>query len=249
MIQDNFLDIIKHTSSLGFIDMVKLTGTTDGVKVEAIDDERSVVVAGNLRTPIEGLNGTIGLGRIGVLSGYLNFAPFVGEEAIVSIGTKELADGSLAPSQLDFNSNNGHMASYRFMSSEIANDQIRVPPFKGATWDVIIEPTKAALRDLNSMNSILSAYEALFSVKTNGTNLEFNIGESNSDNSRLVFAKDISGKLTHAWSWQLSKVIGILKLHASSEKCTMKFSNQGALLIEIDSGLGVYEYILPAKVK
>jgi hypothetical protein len=247
MTLDNFLDIIKHTSGLGFIEMVKLTGTNTDVKLEAMDDDRTVVVNATLKNPIDGLDGTIGLSRLGILSGYLNFAPFAESSASVEIKTQKRANGDEVPAEIKFDSGLGHVAHYRFMSAEIAEEQIKVPPFKGATWQVVITPTKSAMKDLSAMNSILGSFESTFSVRTNDDNLEFLIGSGASDRTTIVFAKDIQGELKHQWSWPLAQVLAILKLHESSASCTMSFSDQGALQIEIDSGLGTYQYILPAR--
>jgi hypothetical protein len=97
------------------------------------------------------------------------------------------------------------------------------------------------------MNNILGAFESTFTVRTRGDNLEFLIGSGANDRSALVFASDIEGELKHQWSWPLPQVLAILKLQETSASCTMSFSDQGALKIDIDSGLGNYEYILPAR--
>lgn len=248
MILDNFQDIIKHTGGLGFIEMVKLTGDSTEVKVEAMDNDRSVVLYGTLKNPIDGLEGVIGLGRLGVLSGYLNFDAFSEDGAKVSIVTQE-KNGEQIPTEICFDSDKGHVASYRFMGSAIAEEHIKVPPFKGVTWDVVVTPTKSSLKDLNAMNSILGQFESTFSVKTSGDKLFFSIGSGASDRTKLVFADGIVGELKHQWSWPLAQALAILKLHDTSASCEMSFSDQGALKIEIDSGLGVYEYILPARAE
>lgn len=248
MTLDNFLDIIKHTSGLGFIEMAKLTGSATDVKLEAMDDDRTVVLNATLKNPIDGLEGTIGLSRLGILSGYLNFAPFAEAAAKTEIKTQKRGTDEV-PAEIKFDSGVGHVAHYRFMSAEIAEEQIKVPPFKGATWQVVITPTKSAMKDLSAMNAILGAFESTFTVRTTDDTLEFLIGSGTSDRTTIVFAKDIQGELKHQWSWPLAQVLAILKLHESSASCTMSFSDQGALMIAIDSGLGQYEYILPARSK
>ena len=74
MMRDVLLDIVKHTHSLGFIQAVKINGNNGSeTEIEAMDDDRSVVLKGKLHNPVSDLKGTIGLGKLGVLSGYLNF--------------------------------------------------------------------------------------------------------------------------------------------------------------------------------
>ena len=248
MIFDSLQDVIKHTYSLGFIDLVKIRydEENDNSIIEAMDADRSVVIQGTLKQPIEGLTSTIGLSRMGVLDGYLKFSPFADKSAQVEI-VKSDRGGKEVPSEVSFESGKGHTSSYRFMAEEIAEDQIKVPTFKGASWNVTIEPTKAALKDLATMNNILGAFEKTFTVKTEGDKLELYIGSS-ADRTRLEFASGISGSLSQVHRYPLEQVLSIMKLHDSSKSTRMNFSDQGALKIDVDSGMGDYTYILPARI-
>ena len=69
MLIDSFKDIIKHTNSLGFIDMVKIVGTTTEAKIEAIDADKTVVIFGSMYQPIKDIDTTVGLSRIAILKG------------------------------------------------------------------------------------------------------------------------------------------------------------------------------------
>ena len=82
-ILDSMKDIVKHTSSLGFIDMVKIVGTDDDAKIEAMDADKTVVVYGSMLQPITGLEKTVGLSRMGVLKGFLDIPQFAEEKAKV----------------------------------------------------------------------------------------------------------------------------------------------------------------------
>lgn len=246
MIADTFLDIIKHTSNLGFIELVKVVGTDENIEIAAMDEDRSVVITGTLNDPIDGLDGTVGLSRIGILNGYLKFPPFISDNATVNVETQKRGDNAI-PAELSFDSNDGHKSHYRFMSPEIVEETIKVPPFKGAKFAVEVEPSKNALKDLSYMTGILGGVESLFTVSTTDGNLEFNIGSGPTDRTKIIFAKDVEGELKHQWSYPLAQVLAICKLHDSSNSMTISFSDQGALKIAVDSGLGEYTYILPAR--
>lgn len=246
MIVDTFLDIIKHTSSLGFIEAVKVTGNDSGIEIAAIDEEKTVVVAGQINTPIEGLSGMIGLSRIGILNGYLKFPPFLSDNATVKIETQSRG-ANVVPAEISFDSNSGHKANYRFMSPEIAEESIRVPPFKGAQFAVTVNPSKAGLRDLTYMSGILAGVEKLFTVSTSGGNLDFSIGSGPTDRTKITFATDVEGQLQHQWSYPLAQVLAICKLHETSKSMLISFSDVGALKIEVDSGVGQYTFIIPAR--
>tara|TARA_B100000929_G_scaffold290219_1_gene283101 strand:+ start:876 stop:1622 length:747 start_codon:yes stop_codon:yes gene_type:complete len=239
-------DIVKHTHALGFIDAVKVTGHEDSVTVEAMEENRAVVLTGTLNTPIDNLQGTVGLSRMGVLAGYLGFDRFNSKDATVQIETRERG-GAEVPAEVTFDSGSGHSGQYRFMAAEVAEEQIQVPPFKGAEWKVTVEPTNAGVTDLTTMNNILGSYEDSFIAKTNNGNLEFHIGSGSTDRSSITFAKNVEGTLTHAWRFPIANFLAIMKLHKSSESTRVSFSDAGALKIEVNSGIGTYTYILPAR--
>lgn len=248
MIKDVLSDIIKHTSDLGLYSMVKVTSTATDLTVESIDEGKTVVFFGKLNSPSTDINGTLGLARLGVLKGYLNFPSFAAAGATITINTKTTSAGDI-PSDVSFVSSDGHTASYRFMSESIISEQLKVPPFKGATWNVSVKPTKEGISNLIYMNSILGSFEDTFTVSTNGDCLDFLIGSGASDKTKITFASGITGSLKHGWAWPIAPVLTILKLYNTSSRCEMFISDQGALKIEIASELGTYQYILPARSK
>lgn len=247
MIFDTFSDIIKHTYGLGLFDLVKVTGTTDGVTVESMDENRTVTISGELDQPVEKLDNTIGLSRISVLSGYLNFGAFSDKGSTIEIVTQQ-RQGKEIPAELSFNSSTGHTANYRFMTADTAEEKIKIPPFRGANFQVEVTPSKAAIKDLVSLSSILSSFENTFAVTTDKGNLKLLIGAGGSDRSSLIFASGITGTLSRQWHFPLAQVLSILKLYDTSKSVTMYFSDMGALKIEVVSQFGKYTYILPAKV-
>ena len=127
------------------------------------------------------------------------------------------------------------------------NEQIKVPVFKGAAFEVSFAPAKTAITKLNENFGILGGFEKRFvvSVDAKGT-VKFNIGSGPTDRVTVPFATGVTGTLKHQWTYPLSQVLAILKLTDTASTSTMNFSDSGALKIEIDSGIGKYTYILPA---
>lgn len=242
---DSMKDIIKHTNSLGFIDMVKIVGTATDAKIEAIDADKTVVVFGSMYQPITGIDTTVGLSRIPVLKGCIDFPLFSCDSASTDIVT-ETRNSTIVPTDLKFASGSGHTANYRFMSEAMVNEQIKVPAFKGALWNITIEPEKKKIAELAYWQGTLGGFEKRFMVSVDNGTLYFNVGDGPTDKATLPFATNVTGTLRHQWSWPLSQVLGILKLSESASTTSMKFSDSGALMIEIDSGIGKYSYILPA---
>jgi hypothetical protein len=240
MLLDAFKDILKHTASLGFIEMVKVIGSSTTAKIETKDVDNTVIIFGELYQPIKGIDTTLGLSRLPVLKSYIG----IHEGSDVSVVT-DLRNNVTTPVELLFDNKDGMVANYRFMSTDMINDQIKVPPFKGATWDVNVTPTKISIDMLNDNFGALSSYEKRFTVSVVKGTLTFSIGSGPTDRVTVPFAKGVTGTLKHQWAYPVSQVLSILKL-ADTSTCTMSFSDQGALKIDIDSGLGKYSYILPA---
>jgi len=88
--------------------------------------------------------------------------------------------------------------------------------------------------------------EPTFNVKTVDGNLVFSFGDASTHAGEFVFQHGVGSELKHAWSWPVAQVQAILNLDG---KVTMKISDQGAMALSVDSGLGQYNYILPAQTK
>ncbi len=245
MLLDSLKDIVKHTSSLGFIDMVKIIGTANDAKIEAIDADKTVVVFGSMYQPVMGIDTTIGLSRIAILKGFMDFPPYSSDSAKVEV-VSELRGSTSLPSGIKFDSGAKNVSIYRFMSETMVNEQIKVPPFKGATWNITINPEKKKISDLNYFQGVLGSVEKRFVVSVDKGTLNFDVGTGPNDKTTVPFADNVTGTMKHQWSWPLNQVLSILKLNETASTTTMKFSDMGALMIEVDSGIGKYQYILPA---
>ena len=88
--------------------------------------------------------------------------------------------------------------------------------------------------------------ESVFQVKTDSNNLVVYFGDANTHAGNFIFETNIKGKLKQLWSWPISQVISILNLDGDK---VMKISDQGAMMITVNSGLASYDYILPAQTK
>ena len=247
--RDILKDIVKHTHSLGIIQAAKVTTDKEGTTIDAMDEERTVVLSGKLHAPVPEFEGKFGLGRLGVLSGLLTYTTEDKEgnpiEADVKVGT-ESRNGEDVTTELNFSMPGGFDSSYRVIVSELVDAQIKTASFKGAVWNVEIMPSQKAVKDLQYFAGILGAFDPLLTARTVNGNLVFFIGDSSTDKVELPFASNVEGELKTGWSFPLSTVLNILRLSETSTT-TMKISDQGAMMIKVDSGLGVYEYILPAK--
>ena len=134
---------------------------------------------------------------------------------------------------------------YRFMTSEIVAEKIKTPKFRGVTWHVEFEPTVASTMRLK-MQASANAEELNFKVKTDGTDLKFYFGDHSTHAGEFVFQAGISGSLKRAWSYPVKQFISIMDLTGDK---IVKFSDDGAAQITVNSGVAEYNYVLPAQQK
>ena len=245
-IKDILKDVLKHTHGLGIFEQVKLTGTVESTEVETVDADKTVIFKGETHQPVPDLvDSTIGLSRMGVLQGNLQYPGYDDATGSVAVVTQE-RNGEQVPTEVEFKSAEGNEAHYRFMLADVINQQLKSIKFKGAEFDVNVVPSDKNLKDLTYFNSVLGTYEANFSPKTNGTDLYFHIGDAGSDRTKIHVSNTIEGEIKGDWRWPLDIVLRILKL-SDSGNCVLSINDEGLLQIIVDSGMAKYTYLLPAK--
>lgn len=242
--KDYLQDIVQHTHGLGIIDLVKVTGTDQETVIDAIAEDRSVIVQAKFKNPVPEFVGTFGMPNLGKLNTILNI-PEYKEDAKLSINSQD-RNGSQVPVGVHFENKSGDFKNdYRFMTSEVINEKLKVAKFRGVNWDVDIKPTVQSIQRMKFQASA-NAEETTFIAKTNGNKLEFYFGDHSSHAGNFVFQDGVAGSLTKAWNWPVSAVISILSLSGDKQ---LKFSDGGAAMIVVDSGIATYNYILPAQTK
>jgi hypothetical protein len=240
--RDYLLDMVQHTLDLGCIELLKITGTTTETGVVAMGTDQSVVIDAAFKNPIPEFVGTVGLPNLAKLKILLNL-PEYREDAVLST-TRRKDNNSLE--SIEFKNKAGDFRnSYRFMNEQVVNEKLKTPKFKGANWHVEFEPTAAAIARLR-MQAQANSEETNFQAKTDGTNLKFYFGDPATHAGDFVFHAGITGQLKRAWSWPVTQFLSILSL--SGDKF-IRISDDGAAQITVDSGLAVYNYILPAQSK
>jgi hypothetical protein len=242
--RDYLLDIVSHTHSLGVIDLVKITGTESSTLINAVGEERVAIVEAQFHNPVPEFIGTFGMPNLGKLNTILNI-PEYKEDAKLSIISKEV-EGVKTPEGIHFENKVGDFKnSYRFMSANVVNSTLQTVKFKGVKWGVEIEPSIASIQKLR-FQAQANSEETSFIAKVENGNLVFYFGDHSSHAGNFVFAHDVAGTLTKAWHWPITAVISILALPGDK---MIRFSDEGAAQITVDSGLAVYNYILPAQTK
>jgi len=239
--KDHLLDLVQHTYDLGCIDLIKVTGTTADTTVNGVAEDKSVILEAQFANPVADFIGTFGMPNLGKLKTLINLQEYR-EDAKLAITKRATGE----PDGITFENKVGDFRNnYRFMASEIVNDKLKTLKFKGVNWHITFEPTVAAIQRLK-MQAQANSEEQNFQVKTENKNLKFFFGDHSTHSGNFVFQPDVTGTLKHSWSWPVAQVISILGLTGDK---TMKISDDGCMQITVDSGMAVYNYILPAQTK
>ena len=243
---DILKDIVKHTHGLGFLDLVKITGDDKDTSIDSMAEDRSVILQGSFHKPQTEMSGTFGMPQMGKLDIHLK-CPEYKEKANITVLSGE-RNGATIPTGIHFENEKGDFKNdYRFMNAEIINEKLKTVKFKGVKWDVEIEPSVASVQRFNFQATANTEHNS-FVVRTDDGNLIFTFGDQASHGGEFTFATDVKGTLNKGWSWPAGQVLQILKL-SDSAKVTLHFSNEGAMQVSVDSGLGKYQYIIPAQAQ
>lgn len=242
--KDYLQDIVQHTHGLGNIDLVKITGTENDTVINAIAEDKSVIVEAKFKTAHPDFVGIFGMPNLAKLNTILNI-PEYREDAKLSIN-HQTEDGNQIACGIHFENKAGDFKNdYRFMSEKIIVDKLKTVKFKGVKWNVDVVPTAANIQRLKFQASANSE-ETTFVAKTENNDLKFYFGDPSSHTGNFVFQSDVSGSLNKNWSWPVAAVISILSLPGDK---TFKIADEGAAMITVDSGLADYSYIIPAQTK
>jgi len=244
--KDILQDIVKHTHGLGFLDLVKITGDDKETAIDSMAEDRSVILQGSFHKPQADMSGTFGMPQLNKLDIHLKCPEYKDKANITVI--KGERNGAQVPTGIHFENEKGDFKNdYRFMNAEIINEKLKTVKFKGVKWDVEIEPSVAGVQRFN-FQSVANTEHNTFVVRTEDGNLIFTFGDQASHGGEFIFATDVKGTINKGWAWPVAQVLQILKL-ADSAKVTLKFSNEGAMQVTVDSGQGEYNYIIPAQAQ
>jgi hypothetical protein len=240
--KDSLQDLISHTSQLGFIDLIKVTGSDKETALAAIAEDRTVIVSGKFKNPNAEFIGSFGMPNLGKLKTILSFDDY-DEHATINM-TYQNKDGVDLPSAIHFETKTGDFVNdYRLMSKEIVEEKVKPVKFAGATWNVDFEPKVANIQRMKKQASANNE-ESTFVTKTDGTDLKIFFGDVSSHSGNFVFESDVTGTLSRGWAWPVKQFLAIMDLQGDKH---IYISDQGAMKITVDSGMAEYEYLLPAQ--
>ena len=243
MIKDVLKDVVAHTHSLG-LGLVKITGDKTTTAIEALADNKEIILQAETKNPVVEFDGTFGMPDLSKLDHHLK-NPVYKDDAEIKV-VWEVRNGEDQPVMIHFeNAAGDYKNDYKLMGTALINEKLKTVKFKGASWQVEIEPTVTAITRFK-LQDAANSDETIFMVKTEGDILKLYFGDANSHEGSFTFHVGITGKLRQNWTYPIKRFISILSLDGDK---TVKFSDDGVALITVDSGIANYNYFIPAQTK
>jgi hypothetical protein len=248
--KEQLKDLIHHTHSLGCIDLIKVTSTQAETKVEAMSEDRAVIITGTFATPVpefaavSPVEHTFGMPNLDKLKTIISFDNY-DDSAQISVTTTQ-RDSVDTPTTIKFISGTGDFVNdYRLMSKAIVEEKVKSVKFNQPPWSVEFEPTVVGISNLKRQAQANSE-ETVFTIKTENNAIKCFFGDPSTHSGNFVFAQGVPGTMTRQLAFPVKVVLAILDLVGDKK---IRISDQGVAEIKVNSGSAVYTYLLPAQSK
>ena len=241
---DSLKEILTYTHQLGFLELVKVTGTDKETTLASMATDRSVVLNSTFLKPVKEFEGVFGLHDLGRLNTILNI-PEYKENAFIQVN-KTTVNRIEVPTEISFaNAARDFRNEYRFMGADLIEAQIPSKKRREIKWDVTLVPTDNAITRLKYQAQAAGSTEQTFQARVEKGNLYFSLGDHSSHTGEFVFAQ-VKGTLNTPREWPLPQILGILSLTGDK---TMSISDDGAMEIVVTSGLAKHSYTILSQMK
>ena len=108
--KDYLKDLIDHTHGLGCIELIKVTGTETETAINAVAEDKSVIVSGSFKNPISDFIGVFGMPNLSKLKTIIGFDEY-DEHAKINV-TRTPRDGEEVPSTIHFETKTGELIQW-----------------------------------------------------------------------------------------------------------------------------------------
>lgn len=241
--KDYLLDIVEHTVDIGCVDAVKIKSDAKSTVIYGIGAEQVLIMHGQFKTPTSDLQGTAGMPNLNKLKILLNLSIYRED---LRIYVTNRADNN-EPEFIHFENAVGDFHnSYRLMAKNVADSLIPDSVFNEPSWDLDFVPSDSAIQRLK-MQAQAHSDQPHFQTKTEKGTLKFLFGNISTHGGDFVFEANAGGDLKRSRSYPVAQVLNILSL--TGDKRVRISDAGGAMLIDVDSGLADYQYIIPAQSK
>lgn len=243
--KDFLQDIVAHIHTLGVLPNIRVNATSSQVDIDALSDDRHVVLKASTHKNVNGLEGSFAMNNLHKLDLHLK-CPEYRDNANISV-VIENRGGVMIPTGIHFQNETGDFQNdFRFGHKSLLDlTMMKSVDLNINNWDIEFQPTQANIQRFKYQVSAHTE-ETLFHVSTQDNNLIFSFGDLNTHAGSFVFQSGITGTITGNWLWPKSTILNVLNLDGDK---FVKITDKGAFQITVDSGIAVYNYIFKAHVK
>lgn len=245
MVLDILKDINKYIHGIGLLPAVRIEQSKKGINLFSSTAENQLIINGSSELKFSNDECIFGLGQLGQLQSILE-CPEYAENAKITLGK----DKSGALGNIDFVNANGDFSnSYRLMNQQFLELLMKRSEFLGGIkWGLSLTPALNSIKRFN-LQAAANSEETAFTMRVVNNTLEVNFGSPATHSGRFVFADKVSGKANIDLTFPVAVFQKILNLSSHAESAEIKLSSQGLMCIELNSGLIVYQYLIPALTK
>lgn len=242
--KDFLQDLVAHTHTLGVLPNIRVNATGDTAYIDAVSEDRHVVLMATTHSKINGLEGKFAMNNLHKIDLHLK-CPEYRENAKINLILEDRGNEVL-PTGIHFQNENGdYQNDFRFTNKSLLDLTMKNVEFVCPRWDVEFQPLQNSIQRFK-FQVAAHTEETLFHVTTKDNNLIFSFGDMNTHAGSFVFQSNISGHIKKNWLWPKSTVLAVLNLDGDK---TIRITDDGALQITVDSGITEYNYIFKAHVK
>ena len=167
--KDILQDVVAHTHSLGFLNLVKVSSDEANTNIESMAEDRSDIMSSTTKNKVGEFTGVFGMPNLDKLALHLKCPEYQKDSKIEVVSAER--NGETVPFGLHFENASGDFKNdYRFMSREVVEEKLKSVKFKGVNWDIEIQPNSASIARFK-MQSQANSDEVVFVAKTEGLSL------------------------------------------------------------------------------
>lgn len=242
--KDHLIDIVKHTAPLGVFKNLRVDGTDTETTFLSADENKLVVLLGKLHAPIKEFKGTFGIPSLSWLNVLLTIPEYQEDSSKCRVEA-EIKNNVEQPISIKFeNANSDYKNEFRLMTANLINNIQPLLKFNVTSWPIEFETTVVQQQRLKfQASSNPEETTATFSIEKGA--IKVIIGDPSGSCGNFIFYNGVDPKIKENIVVPIALVNNILSLSGDKK---IRIGNLG-LMISIDSGLGIYDFIIPTLTK
>ena len=126
--KDILQDVVAHTHSLGFLNLVKVSSDDATTNIESMAEDRSVIMSAVTKNKVGEFTGVFGMPNLDKLALHLK-CPEYQKDSKIEVKSAE-RNGETVPTHIHFENATGDFQNdYRFMNKQIIEEKLKTVKF------------------------------------------------------------------------------------------------------------------------